>query len=221
MNKSFFLYYFAYLVFILSFGLGFANNPDLPKIINETKNTINNYGPVSPIIYLLIVIIAIVIPPLPDIPFVFAGAITLPVFLGIALTIVGYTVSASINFFIGRYLSDKILKIFTTKNDRDQINTFSEYINFRSVFIFRSIPGISFGLISYASGFASLSFRKYIISTMIPTIVYIIAIFYFIDQILSDLSILSIVSLISVLLLVIFPLLLRLNTFNQWIKSAK
>lgn len=221
MNKSFVFYYFIYLVFILGIGFGFANNPDLPKIVEETKKTIGSYEAITPIVYLLLIIIAIVIPPLPDIPFVFAGAVTLPFIIGIILTIIGYTVSATINFYIGRYLADKILKIFTTKNDRKQINILSTYINLRSVFIFRSIPGISFGLISYASGFASLSYKKYILSTMVPTVIYILLIFYFIDHLLSKPSILSSVSLISVLVLTIFPLLLRFKSFNRWIKSVK
>ncbi len=221
MNKTFVFYYLIYLAFILTLGFGFSNNPDLLKLIESTKSSISNYGALSPIVYIFIVSFAILIPPLPDVPFILAGGVSFPFFVGVISTIIAFFISATINFYIGRYFTEKVLKLLTTKNDRSQINSFSEYINTRSVLIFRSLPGVSFGLVSYASGISNLSYKKYLIATMIPTVIYIFLIFYFINEIIYSTQTLAIISLFSVLVLVVFPLLLQINSFKNWIKMTK
>ncbi len=205
----------------MTLGFGFSNNPDILKITDSTKTSISNYGVWSPIVYIILVCFAILIPPLPDIPFILGGGLSFPFFVGVISTILAFFISATVNFYIGRYFTEKILKLLTTKNDRSQINSFSEYINTRSVLIFRSLPGVSFGLVSYASGISTLSYKKYLIATMIPTVIYIFLIFYFINEIIYSTQTLAIVSLFSVLILVVFPLLLQIKSFKNWIKMSK
>lgn len=221
MNKTFVIYYLAYLAFIILFAFGFSNNPNSQTLISDLKSTINSFGALSPIVYIILVCLAIIIPPLPDTPFILVGGVSLAFPVAVISALVAFTIGASINFYIGRYFSEKILRLVTTKNDRKQIDSFSKYINTRSVFIFRSLPGISFGLVSYAAGFSHLSYRKYLIATMIPTLFYIVLVFYFIDEIISNQGLFPAISLFSIFVLIVFPLLFKIKRFNSWIKMSK
>jgi len=221
LNKTFVIYYLAYLAFIILFAFGFSNNPNSQTLISDLKSTINSFGALSPIVYIILVCLAIIIPPLPDTPFILVGGVSLAFPVAVISALVAFTIGASINFYIGRYFSEKILRLVTTKNDRKQIDSFSKYINTRSVFIFRSLPGISFGLVSYAAGFSHLSYRKYLIATMIPTLFYIVLVFYFIDEIISNQGLFPAISLFSIFVLIVFPLLFKIKRFNSWIKMSK
>lgn len=221
MSKTFVIYYLSYLAFIILFAFVFSSNPNSQTLISDLKTTISSYGVFSPIVYIFLVCLAILIPPLPDTPFILVGGLTLAFPVAVISALIAFTISASVNFYVGRYFSEKIMKLVTTKNDRLQINSFSKYINTRSVFIFRILPGISFGLVSYAAGFAELSYKKYLTATMIPTFLYVVLIFYFIDEITSNQAVFPIFSLFSILVLIILPLLLRIERFNNWIKMTE
>lgn len=221
MRKTFFLYYLVYVSFIIVFAFGLNIDSDSKALIDRLKTIISQYGILSPIVYILIVCLAILIPPIPDSPFILAGGISLAFPVAVISASIAFAISATVNFYIGRYFSEKLLRLITTENDRAQINSFSKYINTRSVFIFRLLPGISFGLISYASGFSKLVYKKYLVATMVPTVIYTLIVFYFIDQLIFSPNIFLIVSLISVGILLIFPLLMQIKSFDRWIKMSK
>lgn len=220
-NKTLIIYYFVYIVFIIVFAFSFSNTQNSLVLINDLKISINQYGILSPIIYIILVCLAIVVPPLPDTPFILVGGIAFAFPIAVLSAIIAFAISATINFYIGRYFVEKILKFITTKNDRNQINSFSSYINARSVLIFRSLPGISFGLVSFAAGFSNISYKKYIIATMIPTIIYVVLVFYFIDEIVNNPAIFSLVSFASILVLIAIPFLVQIKWVTNWIKKSK
>lgn len=196
--------------------IGFATG-DTGQLVIDLKSTVTSFGMLGPVLYSLMIFIAILIPPIPDVPFVAVGAATFNYYTSVIFGLLGYFFAATVNFYISRFLSERLLKYLTTKHDRTQITKFSRYINFKSLVFFRLVPGISFGLISYAAGFTKVQYRQYILATVLGTTPWVLIAFLYINQILDNKEVFSTIGIFSAVILILLPIFAKVPKIKNWL----
>ena len=126
---------------------------------------IQGYGPWG---LLVVMIVQTIIAPIPsEAMIMFAGAIGIPVWNVVVFGGIGTLIGALIAFWIarkgGRPVVMKLLGDEWVENLDEWVNEHGKMC----IFITRLIPIIPFDLISYITGVTSLSFRDYLIATVL------------------------------------------------------
>jgi len=126
---------------------------------------IQNYGPLG---LLIVMIIQTIIAPIPsEVMIVFAGAIGIQVWKIIVFGGIGTLIGAVLAFWIARKGGRPIV----VKMIGDEwVENLDEWVNEHGkvgIFVTRLIPIIPFDLISYITGVTSLSFKDYLIATVL------------------------------------------------------
>ncbi len=210
------------LISLLVFNLYDTN---LMRIINMAKYKVNvdyiqriveSFGVLGVLIYILINCIR----PLFFIPtslMYISGGIIYGTFKGSIYTLIGLVGGASIPFFLARKFQGLFKKILGNKH-LDKINKISDNNNIiRGLFMIRVTPGLPFDIISYVAGMSNISYKKFLIGTLLGAFPKIVLYTLLGDQINNIFSVKTLIAFVILLGLAVLPYVFRgkLQTFNK------
>lgn len=191
------IFVFVVLVVILSWW-----SPKLPSR-EVFDQLILKYGTIGPLVIIVLVILEVVIAPAPGniIPLV-AGAIY-GIFFGTIFTWIGNVIGSSMAFWIARKLGRPIVKKIISEQRIRHFDNFLHRNKFL-VWIVYILPIFPVDLISYAIGFSTMKFRRFLLIIAIGFIPYLLILNFFGRQLLfsSGASRLVYASIIMLIVLV-------------------
>ena len=112
----------------------------------------------------------------PSIPFLLVSGIAFGLVWGTIFALVCEVLSASANYYVGRYLAHKI-PTSTTSEKFKLIKKYLKKHGFGLVFVLRYL-GFYFDLVSYASGVSRVKYKKYLAATLLGFTPYIVIYVY-------------------------------------------
>jgi uncharacterized membrane protein YdjX (TVP38/TMEM64 family) len=127
---------------------------------------ISGYGVLAPAVYILIYTLAPVLF-LPGLPITIVGGILFGPFWGVAYTITGSTLGASLAFLTARYLARDWVAAKLTGPKWEKLDREVEQHGWKVVAFTRLIPAFPFNLLNYAFGLTKVSFTHYVLATFI------------------------------------------------------
>ena len=92
---------------ILAFAVAFKYFPIEP-LVERLQKAIITLGPIGPLLFIFILILAVIVPPFPERPFILSAGLLFGVFNGAFLVILGVSLGAAVNFWIGRRYISKL-----------------------------------------------------------------------------------------------------------------
>lgn len=127
----------------------------------------------APAVYIGFLMAAIIFPPLPNLTLV--AGLMFGFKPAVVYSVLAYFLGSTTNFFIGRSLGRPFLERFLKKEDLAKTDHWLKYINFRTLFFLRLLPGTPFDILSYAAGLSDISLVSFILATnlgVFPHLVY-------------------------------------------------
>jgi len=170
---------FVFIAIVVIFSL-WAPKLSSREVLDQL---ILKYGAVGPLVIIVLVILEVVIAPAPGniIPFI-AGAIY-GIFLGALYTWIGNVIGSSLAFWIARKLGRPIVRKIISEQRIRHFDNFLHRNKFL-VWIVYILPVFPVDLISYAVGFSTMKFRRFLLIITICFIPYLLILNYFGHQIL-------------------------------------
>ena len=141
---------------------------------------LEQYPLLAPFIFILARAIPIVLAPIPGLIFDFIGIAIFGWKLGLILALLGAHLGATLAFYIARYFRESAVKHFAPlRLVHEWEEQYSERQKFWMLVAARFITSPFFDYVSYAAGLTKISFRKYILSTLIGIAPFMFGIYYF------------------------------------------
>jgi uncharacterized membrane protein YdjX (TVP38/TMEM64 family) len=134
-----------------------------PEVI---RSWLGDLGPWGPLFLIAALAGTLVIPVVPaTILQVGAGLAFGPVF-GLVYVLVADALGATAGFWLARRWGRTLLDTRLSAERKQQIVTLSQRIDWKAVMLLRLLPGPAYPLISFAAGYAPISFRLYLLSSL-------------------------------------------------------
>lgn len=150
----------------------FLQDPVIKQIIAST-------GIFGLLIFAVLYIITLVIAPLPGFPLLITGFGIFGVYQTILLNYSLCLIGGAINFYIARKWGRNTIRHLVGKHGLEKIDHHVNECGTEMLILIRLFDGFLFEWISYAAGFTSMSFKRYIIITAVCSIPYNLIALYF------------------------------------------
>ena len=136
--------------------------------LDHIRATIASAGPLAPLIYIFIKILTFVVAPLSAGPLQLSSGILFGLFPGAIYTLIGETIGGSINFWLARRFGRPVVEHLVGRDDMPRVDKFvSEIVDGKTLIYARLFLFSIYDFISYAVGFSTLSYRSYLIISLI------------------------------------------------------
>lgn len=165
--KNFYKIFISLIILALILAMFSFVNKDILNIDN-LKILILSSGYFAPLIY----IIAFSLVPLtlfPDSLLAILGGTLFGLSKGFLYTSIGALIGGSISFFLSRILGQSFVEKFEN-NKLNNIQSLLKENGFLMILLLRLIPLFPFDLISYGAGLTKISYKDFILGTLIGTI---------------------------------------------------
>ena len=160
---------FAVFIIIIATAVTFiALNLDHLKHIDSDTiiESVRKKGALSVLIYLLIFALKPFVMVMPSNIVVMSGAAIFGPFKGLMLAMVGFFISATVAFYVSRFLGKDFVQGIIGKKFMS-LDKKIENSGFKIIFLIRLIPVIPYDPVSYASGFTNMKYFTYIIPSVL------------------------------------------------------
>ena len=161
----------SYNYFSQGFIYDLANNN-----LQDTLNFINAFGSLSWLVYIVIVILEVLLAPIPGIIMYSAGVAIFNPLIGIALTLIGNIIGASLAYFLARRYAGFYFERLIGEKKLESFSKYNKKYGALVLFVLRLNPITSSDIFSYLAGIIEIPYKKFILSTtlgLIPTIMII------------------------------------------------
>ena len=136
--------------------------------LDRIRDTIASAGPLAPLIYIAIKIITFVVAPLSAGPLQLSSGILFGLVPGALYTLIGETIGGSINFWLARRFGRPVVERLVGKDDMPRVDNFvGQMVDWKTMIYARLFLFSIFDFVSYAIGFSRLSYRTYLIVSLI------------------------------------------------------
>lgn len=136
----------------------------------KAREFVASYGIWAPLVFVLVQIFGCIVAPIPGNILMMSGGFLFGVPMGVALSVIGLFIGSLITFSLARVLGRPFVEKLADPEDLEAADKFFEEKGFYAVLIFRLIPVISLDLVSYGMGLTSMSFKDYVLATIIGMI---------------------------------------------------
>lgn len=133
----------------------------------EISTYLRSFGVWAPIASLCLMVLQAVAAPVPSVLITFANGLAFGVFWGGLLTVAGQTVAAALCFWIARTLGRDSVDALVSTLGLTTVDRWITRWGAPGIAIARLIPGLSFDLISYASGLTGIRCGPFLLATAI------------------------------------------------------
>lgn len=164
------------LAFIITF-IWFLSISDSDKV----QNFIESAGVWAPLAFLVFFILSQVFAPISGTPAILLSFSLFGLPMTILLSYLSGIISSIINFYISRLYGRKMVQKFTGERVMKEIDSYVEVSGSNMLWLARIVGFTFFEFISYAAGLTNIKFRKYIIITIIGSLLpaILVAILYY------------------------------------------
>ncbi|WP_024620116.1 TVP38/TMEM64 family protein [Metaclostridioides mangenotii] len=136
----------------------------------DIRNYVNSYGYCAPIIYIvLFTFLPIAFFPVPILAL--AAGLAFGLWNGTFYTIIGAGLNSAIMYYMAKFMAkDLVVEFLKGKLPEKWLDLFEEADSksgFLVVFVLRLIPLAPYNVINYGAGLTSISFKNYIVATLI------------------------------------------------------
>ncbi len=135
--------------------------------IRDVRDYLLGFGVWAPFISLLLMVISVLIPPLPAFVPTFANGLLFGAFWGGVLSWLSALLGATLAFYLARKLGRPVVERVASKESLTWVDGFFARYGAPAVITTRIIPIVSYGVVSYAAGLTSMSFKIYLLGTAI------------------------------------------------------
>lgn len=109
----------------------------------------------------------LVVPVIPASIFQVGAGLAFGSWLGLVYVLIADVIGASIGFVVARYWGKTLLARYLDVQTQAQLDGLTKRISWRGVILLRLLPGPAYPLVSFASGFSSISYPTYIVASFI------------------------------------------------------
>ena len=144
----------------------------LARITNATINptairaTLAQLGGWAPLALIIALAGVLVIPIIPASIFQVSAGLVFGPFLGLVYVTVADVLGASIGFGLARYGGKSFLARYWSSATQTKLENLTNRISWRGVILLRLLPGPTYPLVSFAAGYSSLSYARYILASL-------------------------------------------------------
>jgi len=124
-----------------------------------------SFGVWAPVLSFLMMVTALIIAPLPAFVITFTNGLVFGAFWGTILSWTSAMTGAALCFWIGRTYGRPVVDLFAHTSTIEWMDRFISKYGFRSIFIARLIPVLSFAIVSYVSGLTPIRFSIFFLAT--------------------------------------------------------
>ncbi|MGV8131705.1 MAG: TVP38/TMEM64 family protein [Candidatus Pacearchaeota archaeon] len=153
------------LAFIITF-IWFLSISDSDKV----QNIIESAGVWAPLAFLIFFVLSQVFAPISGTPAILLSFSLFGLPMTILLTYIAGIISSIINFYISRLYGRKMVQKFTGERVMKEIDSYVEVSGSNMLWLARIVGFTFFEFISYAAGLTNISFKKYIITTIVGSL---------------------------------------------------
>lgn len=152
------------------------------KYSSEDISTyISNVGVLAPILYLIIQILGQIFAPLSTSALFVAGFVMFGK-VAILYSIITWLISSVTNFYLARKYGKRVLKTFIGDQGVERIDMIADKIDNRTFFVLRVCTFYINDFSSYAFGLTKISFKKYMLATVVSIVPWSIIVFLILEN---------------------------------------
>lgn len=186
---------FGALVFIVVV-LGYLGAPYIT--IDSIRNAVLSLGNYGPIFIILAQILTAIFAPLPNSAVTIVAGTVYGTTLGGTLSIIGGLLGAILTYELSKRLGRGFIKKLLTKKEMTVIDRFFHHHGFKTIFLMRFLPTISFDAVSYGAGLTKMKRIPFILATLLGMIPSTFIYAYVGEQVKSTQAIVLIIILLAV-----------------------
>lgn len=166
----------------------------------RVEHFVNAAGPFGPLIIISYFVLSDVVAPIAGSPGIVLSVGLYGLMNGLVMAYVASIISSIINFWISRTFGRTLVKRFAGKHAITQIDHYTAVFGTRTLILGRLFGYPVFEIISYAAGLTNISFRKYMIITILCSAVpaFTIKSLFFYANINSPSSVILWVSILNI-----------------------
>ncbi|WP_026905174.1 TVP38/TMEM64 family protein [Pedobacter glucosidilyticus] len=167
------------------------------------RNWVSTFGLWGPIVLILAMVIQLFLMVIPSVIIMVIAVLAYGPWLGSLITLAGIISAASIGYIVGDYLGDVGVEKLIGEKALQKIETFFKTYGLWTIIVFRASPFLSNDAISFVGGFVEMTYKRFIIATILGSAPLLILVAVFgqsIDQLKPGLIIASIISVIGLII---------------------
>ncbi len=138
------------------------------------RDALLQLGPLGPLVHLLILGLVLTVPLVPATIFQVAGGWAFGPWLGFVYTMIGDALGAALGFWIARMWGDAVLRRWLSPASQYRVLSLAGRMSVRAVIVLRLLPGPAYTLVSLAAGLSPLSFRPYLLASLVGVAPWIV-----------------------------------------------
>jgi len=124
-------------------------------------------GVFAPLALIVMLAAVLVVPAIPASIFQIGAGLAFGSWLGLLCVLIADGIGASVGFLLARYWGKSILTRYLDSETQSQLTGLTARISWRGVILLRLLPGPAYPLVSFAAGFSSISYPRYIVASFI------------------------------------------------------
>ncbi len=164
------------------------------------QNWVATFGLWGPIVLIVAMVLQLFLMVIPSVIIMVIAVLAYGPWLGSLITMIGIFCSASVGYLVGDYLGDVGVEKLIGEKALNKIESFFKAYGLWTVIVFRASPFLSNDAISFVGGFVEMTYKRFIIATLLgssPLLILVAVFGQSIDQLKPGLIVASIVSLIG------------------------
>ncbi len=169
----------------ISYGVDWVIGRFVDLDAERVEGWIAGFGMLAPLVYIALLASTVIFTPLPSVPVNIAGGLAFGVVMGTVYTLIGGMIGATVNFYVARRLGRGFVERRLGARSMAHVDGIAERMGARLVFLTRLIPLFNFDWVSYAAGLTRLSFRTYVVASLLGMLLPVIGIVYVGDVLLT------------------------------------
>ncbi len=131
------------------------------------RSILASLGIWGPVVLVLGLAFLLVIPVLPATLLQIGAGLAFGPIPGLVYTMIADGLGASIGFWIARRWGSDLIQSRISEQQRQSLATLTQRVTWRSMLILRLLPGPAYPLVSFAAGYSRISFRAYLLSSLV------------------------------------------------------
>lgn len=128
---------------------------------------LNLLGAFAPLALILALAVVLVVPFIPASIFQIGAGLAFGSWLGLAYVLIADGLGATVGFLLARYWGKSLLARYLGSETQTQLDALIQHISWRGVILLRLLPGPAYPLVSFAAGYSSINYTRYIVASFI------------------------------------------------------
>ena len=135
-----------------------------PEGLRSMLMSLGIWGPITLILALAFLL---VIPLVPATLFQIGAGLAFGPLPALVYTMIADGLGASIGFWIARRWGSQLIQTRISEQQRSRLSRLTQRVSWRSMLLLRLLPGPAYPLVSFAAGYSSISYRAYLLSSLV------------------------------------------------------